>query len=68
MPEKFVDPEESTCGTHMAAEVLLGSSAMGGYCLIPQCQNKPDRLSCLFVKCVPVLLFVIATHLPVSPG
>ena len=30
MPEKFVDPEESTCGTHMAAEVLLGSSAMGG--------------------------------------
>jgi len=34
VPEKFVNPVEST---HTAAEVLHGSSAMGGYCFIPRC-------------------------------
>src|SRR5690606_38093874 len=39
----------------------------GGYCFIPQFQNRALRSRCLFVMCVTVLLFVWATHLPVSP-
>ncbi len=49
----------------MAAEVLHGSSAMGGYCLIPRFQNKRDHLWCLFVMCVPVLRIVITARFPV---
>jgi len=41
--------------THTAAEVLHGSSAMGGYCFIPRCQIKAFRSLCLFVICVAVL-------------
>lgn len=46
--------------SHIAAEVQHGSSAMGGYCLNPQFQNRAFALPCLCVMCVAVLRIVFA--------